>query len=72
MPQWSISPALLEILVCPVCHGKVDAAPQIKNQTDVVSPSLHCRGCGRYYPIQDGIPVMLETHATLLPPRAGS
>jgi hypothetical protein len=58
-----LSQALLEILVCPVCHQPVIAGP---NQD--VHAWLHCTGCGRYYPVQDGIPVMLEHRATPEPP----
>jgi uncharacterized protein YbaR (Trm112 family) len=54
-----LSQTLLEILVCPVCHQPVTAGP---NQT--AHAWLHCTGCGRYYPVQDGIPVMLEHRAT--------
>jgi uncharacterized protein YbaR (Trm112 family) len=60
-----LSQTLLEILVCPVCHQPVTAGP---NQ--VAHAWLHCTGCGRYYPVQDGIPVMLEHRATLEPPLA--
>ncbi len=44
-----ISHELLEILVCPACHAKVTL------QGDL----LACGGCGRRYPIRDGIPIML-------------
>ena len=40
---------LLEILVCPACKGKLDAAED----------SLKCPKCDLVYPIEDGIPVML-------------
>jgi uncharacterized protein len=58
-----LSQTLLEILVCPVCHQPVIAGP---NQS--THAWLHCTGCGRYYPVQDGIPVMLEHRATPEPP----
>jgi uncharacterized protein YbaR (Trm112 family) len=58
-----LSQTLLEILVCPVCHQPVIAGP---NQS--AHAWLHCTGCGRYYPVQDGIPVMLEHRATPEPP----
>jgi uncharacterized protein YbaR (Trm112 family) len=60
-----LSQTLLEILVCPVCHQPVTAGP---NQAS--HAWLHCTGCGRYYPVQDGIPVMLEHRATPEPPVA--
>lgn len=44
-----ISPDLLEILVCPV--DKADL--RLEGQR------LICTVCGRAYPIEDGIPIML-------------
>ncbi len=48
-----LDPRLLEILCCPACHGDLAERPDC----------LKCRGCGRVYPIEDGIPVMLVDHA---------
>jgi len=47
----SIAPWLLERLVCPVCREKVRPVE--------ADSGLECVGCGRIYPIRDGIPVML-------------
>ncbi len=44
-----ISKDLLDILVCPACKTKVTLEEGM----------LACAGCGRKYPIRDGIPVML-------------
>jgi uncharacterized protein len=60
-----LSQALLEILVCPVCHHSLTAGPESD-----LHAWLHCTGCGRYYPVEDGIPVMLEGRATPQPPLA--
>lgn len=51
-----IDAKLLEILVCPVCKGP------LRHQT---SPreELLCRACALAYPVDDGIPVMLEEEA---------
>lgn len=46
---------LLEILVCPICKGKLDYK---KNQHEFI-----CRADRLAYPIRDGIPVMLEEEA---------
>jgi uncharacterized protein YbaR (Trm112 family) len=46
-----ISPALLEILRCPVCHAGVTE--------DVPASALVCAECGRRYPVVDGIPDMV-------------
>jgi uncharacterized protein YbaR (Trm112 family) len=46
---------LLEILVCPVDHGKVS----------LQGAELVCAECGRAYPVRDGIPVMLVDEARM-------
>lgn len=46
-----IDPILAEILVCPVDHGDLDQ--------DLPASRLVCRKCGRTYPVEDGVPVML-------------
>ncbi len=40
---------LLDILACPACKGDVH-----EKEGKIV-----CQGCGRKYPIKDGIPIML-------------
>ncbi len=47
---------LLEILVCPVCKGPL-------RYVTAPAEELQCRACGLAYPVQDGIPVMLEDEA---------
>ena len=51
---------LLDILVCPLCKG-----PLLYRKAQA---ELLCRPCRLAYPIQDGIPVMLEDEARKLPP----
>ena len=55
-----VDPRLLEILVCPICKGKLvyrkDAA------------ELVCKVDRLAFPVKDGIPVMLEDDARKLPP----
>ena len=46
---------LLEILVCPLCKGKL-----IYNKQE---QELSCKGDRLAFPIQDDIPVMLEDEA---------
>ena len=53
----AISEELLEILVCPACHAKVELKPD--------GSALKCVGCRRVYPIRDEIPVMLIDEATI-------
>ena len=57
-----VDPRLLEILVCPDCHGSVRVLDG--------DAGIECADCGRVYPIRDGIPVMLIEEAT--PPRGAS
>lgn len=47
---------LLEVLVCPVCRKSL----VLRGEN-----SLKCNECKRVYPIRDGIPIMLESHATI-------
>jgi uncharacterized protein YbaR (Trm112 family) len=51
-----IDPQLLEILICPACHGAIAEAAD--------AGGLECAKCGRIYPVRDGIPVMLVDEAS--------
>jgi uncharacterized protein YbaR (Trm112 family) len=53
----AISEQLLEILVCPACHAKLDLKAD--------GSGLKCVSCRRVYPIRDDIPVMLIDEATI-------
>ena len=53
----AISEQLLEILVCPQCHAKLDPKAD--------GSGLKCVSCRRVYPIRDDIPVMLIDEATI-------
>ena len=46
---------LLEILVCPNCHGEVEYRQQEER--------IVCLKCGLRYPVRDDIPVMLIDEA---------
>ena len=50
---------LLDALVCPVpeCRKPITLSADEK--------SLRCAGCGRIYPIRDGIPILLVDQATM-------
>ena len=53
----AVDEKLLEILVCPNCHGAVE---YLADENVIV-----CRGECRYrYPVKDDIPVMLIDEAT--------
>ena len=53
----SISPELMEILVCPKSHG------QLEQRGDW----LYCEKSQLRYPIRDGIPIMLIDEAEAIP-----
>ena len=55
-----VDPKLLEILVCPLCKGKLTYR---KEASEIV-----CKVDRLGYPVKDGIPVMLEEEARKLPP----
>ena len=48
-----IDKELLDILACPICKSEI----QLKGN------KLICQKCRKYYPIRDGIPVMLIDEA---------
>jgi len=48
-----IDKRLLEILVCPAC----------KQDVELKGDKLVCVGCGKRYPVRDGIPIMLIEEA---------
>jgi len=53
-------PRLLEILVCPLCKGKLVYRREANE--------LICRPDRLAFPVKDGIPVMLEEEARKLAP----
>lgn len=54
----SLSPQLLEILVCPKCKGALEYRTG--------EASLCCHACKLRYPVRDDIPIMLIDEATPL------
>ena len=52
----SLSPELLEILVCPKCKG------ELEHRTDPAE-QLVCRACRLVYAVEDDIPIMLIDEA---------
>jgi uncharacterized protein YbaR (Trm112 family) len=50
-----LDPTLLEILVCPDCHGDL--------RVDDAADELVCTRCGLAYPVRDDIPVLLVDEA---------
>jgi uncharacterized protein YbaR (Trm112 family) len=57
----NLDPQLLEILACP----SDDHAPlRVGTPDDPDADVLTCTSCGRQYPVNDGIPVLLLDEAT--------
>lgn len=52
----TLSPELLEILVCPKCKGELEHRTEPKEQ-------LVCHACRLIYPVDDDIPIMLIDEA---------
>ena len=55
-----VDPKLLEILVCPICKGRLLYRKE--------AAELLCKADRLGFPVKDGIPVMLEDEARKLPP----
>jgi uncharacterized protein len=50
---------VLRLLACPACHAGL---AQLNAQLD--AETVLCTGCGRRYPIRDGLPVLLVSAAS--------
>jgi hypothetical protein len=55
---WLIDAAVLSLLGCPTCHGDLRLEATCLDEARLV-----CAGCGRGYPIVDGIPVLIAGRA---------
>jgi uncharacterized protein YbaR (Trm112 family) len=53
----SLSPDLLEILVCPKCKGPLE------HRTAPLPEALACQTCRLIYAVEDDIPIMLIDEA---------
>ncbi len=53
---------LIELLVCPACHGDIE----YKDRRNLII----CTKCGLHYPVRENIPIMLIDEATR-PPKRG-
>src|SRR4051812_25137932 len=52
---------LLEILVCPVCKGRLDCTETRTINSEIAEGSLECGKCGKNYKITAGIPRFVES-----------
>jgi uncharacterized protein YbaR (Trm112 family) len=58
---------LMNILVCPVCKGKLTLKVDKENEKEIVSGSLYCGKCNVTYPIEDTIPNLLPQEKPATP-----
>jgi len=49
----------MDILVCPVCKGRLELTVEAEKEQEVVAGSLYCPKCQVHYPIVDSIPNLL-------------
>jgi len=50
---------LMDILVCPVCKGKLELSVEEENEKEIVTGFLYCPRCDVRYPIVETIPNLL-------------
>ena len=50
---------LMDILICPVCKGKLVLSVEKEDEQEIVIGSLYCQKCNERYPIVDAIPNLL-------------
>jgi hypothetical protein len=55
---------VLELIVCPVCYGRLSLLEEDRSAAQKEASAVVCEGCGRRYPVEDGIPVLLESRAS--------
>jgi uncharacterized protein YbaR (Trm112 family) len=53
MNAQSLTPEHFRRIVCPVCHQSLQLEATV----------IRCLGCGKRYPVVDGIPVLLADRA---------
>ena len=49
----------MDILVCPVCKGKLELSIDEEKDKEIVTGTLYCAQCDVRYPISDTIPNLL-------------
>jgi len=46
--------------MCPICGGDLDLVVHKEEDGDIIEGYLICKKCGMKFPIEDGVPNMLE------------
>jgi uncharacterized protein len=50
---------MMDLLVCPVCKGKLELKTEKSDASEIVAGALYCVRCKVNYPISDTIPNLL-------------
>lgn len=59
-----LTPQDLAWLVCPVCRAALDLWLEVAAPDGLAAEAVRCGGCGRRYPLVEGIPILLADRAT--------
>lgn len=57
LARMKITEEFVEMMICPACQSKMRLGED--------GGAIKCLGCGRVYPIEDDIPMMLPDKATI-------
>jgi uncharacterized protein YbaR (Trm112 family) len=60
----SIDPVLLEVIVCPRCHARLQAMPGGPEVGEKAHLACTNDECGLRFPVRDGVPILLIDEAT--------
>jgi len=56
--------ALIPLLICPVCHGKLTSRIIRQDETHLIEAEFACKNCKRKYPVVDSIGIFLDSKET--------
>ena len=54
---------LVEVLVCPVCKGKLELKVEVEEKGEIITGLLCCTCCHVSYPITESIPNLLPSES---------
>jgi uncharacterized protein YbaR (Trm112 family)/ubiquinone/menaquinone biosynthesis C-methylase UbiE len=66
-----MKPRLLEVLCCPACRSPLRLVAEGDGAGEVERGELACAGCGRGYPVRDGVPRLLLDDGLVAATRRG-
>jgi len=56
-----VKPSLLELIVCPACHGALSLTARSRDGEEILEGALTCAECAARYAIRGGVPRFVET-----------